>query len=116
MWFNEKENGSMPRKDSNGNEIGKPRSVPRTADTPRWNFAQQQEPVEWSAIDHYLIGEVVAAVTSKGDAVLFGSTSDGGALVLSVLSNPPTPKTYFKPSDDVEYALRSLVLAYKDEK
>lgn len=105
----------MPRKDPNGNDIGTPRKKPQTdAKQPRWS-PKTNNAAEWSTVDPKLIARVVVAVTAVGDAVMFGQTSDGGALVLNILSDPPTPKTYFKPSDDVDYTLTEIALAYEDE-
>lgn len=104
----------MPRKDPNGNDLSAPRSKPQSSTTPRWNPSAAATPIDWAAADPKLIARVVVAVTLAGDAVMFGQTSDGGALVLNVYSSPPTPKTYIKPNDDVDYILTSLAMAYED--
>lgn len=104
----------MPRRDPNGNDLSAPRAKNSNAAKPKWNPKSTAAPIEWSNADPVLIARVVVAVTSAGDALMFGQTSDGGALVLNVLSNPPTPKAYITPSDDVDYVLTSLALAYED--
>ena len=48
----------------------------------------------WADISQPLIGEVVQAVTRGGDAILLGTTRDGGALVLTVCSGDQRVKFY----------------------
>lgn len=54
-------------------------------------------PVSYSGIDGDLLRDTIQAVTNDGDALLFGRTSDGGALSVQVLSGGTA--TRFYPSD-----------------
>lgn len=55
------------------------------------------EPVSYRGVDGALLRKAVDGVTSNGDAILFGRTSDGGALCVQVISNGQSTKWY--PND-----------------
>jgi len=64
--------------------------------------------VSWGAVDGDAIAEAVEAVTARGDAILFSSTSDGGALVVQAFSGNAKPKWYFPRAEDAEAHLRHM--------
>jgi hypothetical protein len=53
--------------------------------------------VSYSTLDGNFLRDTVESVTSCGDAILFGRTSDGGALSVQLLSGGVATKFY--PSD-----------------
>ena len=57
--------------------------------------------VSWIDIDSDSIVDIVCLVTKHGGAVMFGRTSDGGALSLCVLDNENKIKEYPHDLDDV---------------
>lgn len=67
--------------------------------------------IGWADISDDIISQLVATVTSNGAAVMFGVTSDGGALSLCVLDQNSKLKEY--PRSETEVHNFSLWL--KDE-
>jgi len=64
---------------------------------------------DWSTVDAGRIFEVVRAVTATGCAVTFGYTKDGGACTITVLADGETDTTYIRPTEDMDYALQTLI-------
>lgn len=67
--------------------------------------------ISWSDISDDIISELVAAVTKNGAAVMFGVTSDGGALSLCILDQNSKLKEY--PRSETE--VHNFTLWLKDE-
>lgn len=57
--------------------------------------------ISWDDIAPQLIAELVRLCTKHGAAVMFGRTSDGGALSLCILDNQNKVKEYPRDSTDV---------------
>jgi hypothetical protein len=78
----------------------------------RWDRigAQTEGPaLNWDEAPPALLASVVSAVVDGGDAILFGRTSDGGALLLQVLNGGGKHKLYPTSAEEVEAALRSVL-------
>lgn len=58
--------------------------------------------VSWDDIAPRLVYELVKLVTHNGGAIMFGRTSDGGALSLCVLDNQNKVKEYPRDETDVD--------------
>jgi len=67
--------------------------------------------VSWADIDSDTIAELVRVVTASSAAIMFGRTSDGGAMSLCILDQSEKIKEYPRTSTEVE----SLLLWLKDE-
>lgn len=88
----------MERKPARGRRRGNP-------ETPR----------RWSDVPRELIGEFVRAIVQDGRGCLFGTTSDGGALVVRVYDGGDADTEYIKPSDDVHATLSDIAADYTGE-
>lgn len=63
----------------------------------------------WIDVDSELLHKFVECVTLQGDACTFGRTSDGGALMVSVLSSGKVSKAYFPSVEALENRLRATI-------
>jgi hypothetical protein len=59
-------------------------------------------------VDAELLRDTVAAVTGDGDAIMFGRTTDGGALSVSVYSGGRRAVVYFTDVGSLQNALVEL--------
>lgn len=57
--------------------------------------------ISWDDIAPQLIAELVRLCTKHGSAIMFGRTSDGGALSICVLDNQEKMKEYPRDETDV---------------
>jgi ribosomal protein L31 len=64
--------------------------------------------VRWKDVEPAAIGECVQAVCAVGDAVLFSSTSDGGAIVITVCSGEHRFKYYATSKAEAEAHLADI--------
>lgn len=60
--------------------------------------------------DAVLLRDTIAAVNADGDAIMFGRTSDGGALSVAVYSGGRRAVVYFSDVDTLQNALVTLKL------
>lgn len=67
--------------------------------------------VSWDHIDPSTIADMVCVVTAAGAAIMFGRTSDNGALSLCILDNESKIKEYPRDETDVH----NFALWLKDE-
>jgi len=67
--------------------------------------------VSWSDIDAPDIAELVRVCASAGAAIMFGATSDGGALSICILDGVEKIKEYPRTGTEIS----SLLLWLKDE-
>jgi len=58
-----------------------------------------------------LLQECISAVTSRGDALLLGRTTDGGALSIHVLSGGQASKFYVTDASELMELLQGLIAA-----
>jgi len=65
----------------------------------------------WNDVPSDVVTELVSVCTSAGAAIMFGRTSDGGALSLCILDGDSKIKDYFREPEDLETFLAWL----KDE-
>lgn len=60
-----------------------------------------------------LVWAAVCAVMAEGGAVMFGTTSDGGALCITVLDGGDRHKEYCHDADEINYFLESVRVTYE---
>lgn len=65
--------------------------------------------LSYSQADAALLRDVVATVTDAGDAVLFGRTSDGGALVAHFMSAGHLEKVYAASVEELDTILQTAL-------
>ncbi len=79
---------------------------------PKWT-AYRKVPDElrptWEEADNGLLIQVIVEVTHNGDAILLGSTRDGGSLVLTICSGDERIKFYMRTSEEIDSQLRELI-------
>lgn len=66
---------------------------------------RDDRPLRWSDVDGAAIAACVKAVTSVGDAILFGTVTGGGALVVTVFSGSEKHPTYARSCAEAEQFL-----------
>lgn len=64
---------------------------------------------DWGEADPVLIAGVVVSVTRHGGLASFGYTRDGGAGTLTVFLDNERSTEYFKPTEDCDQKLASVV-------
>ncbi len=67
--------------------------------------------VQYSEIDPKSLQRAVNAVSNAGDAITFGTTSEGGAYYVGVLSDGLLEKFYLGSVDELQECLESISLA-----
>lgn len=72
--------------------------------------------LSYGQIEGSLLQQCVERVTNHGDAILFGRTSDGGALSVHVLSNGRADKFYVTDASELMELLLGLIAAVSDDK
>lgn len=60
-----------------------------------------------------LYGRAALVAMQAGCAVMFGSTSDGGAVVVTVYDGGERKKLYAHSMEETEYVLEQIVAAYQ---
>lgn len=68
-------------------------------------------PITWASVDGPSIKRAVDAVTSCGDAITFGRTTDGGALSITILSGTERRKLYASEVDEANDTLAAIIEA-----
>lgn len=63
----------------------------------------------WACLDAQLLRDAICAVTARGDALMLGITSDGGAGVLTVLTGKERVKVYVDGAVDATSTFLALV-------
>ena len=72
--------------------------------------------IRWADVDGPSIKNAIDAVTADGCAVVFSRTSDGGALVLTLLDGPEKVKHYPNSNIEAVAILQDWALAAKGVK
>jgi len=93
----EKPSGSIDRYERRGVSQESVRGVKALAETP---------PV--------MCHQCVVAILTAGDAVLFGTTRDGGAIAVQVMAGTEVAKFYASSQDEVQELLQELAIAALD--
>ena len=67
--------------------------------------------VSYGQIDGNTLRECVVRVTERGDAILFGRTSDGGALSIQVLTGGKAEKFYVSDASELMELITGIIEA-----
>src|SRR5689334_15004130 len=86
-----------------------PNSSGRAASAARGYSQRPRSSVDWDQIDQSRIGLLVHAVTKPGAAIMFGRTSDGGALSVTVLDGDNRIREWPRSAEDFEALFAWLV-------
>jgi hypothetical protein len=100
----------------NNNEPGIAKARSSSAGAGKWERYQHQQShshLEWGVLDAKLIGELVQEVTRSGDAVLLGTSRDGGTLVITICSGDQRIKFYASSAEQAESRLQELIAQAK---
>lgn len=69
--------------------------------------------VSFGQVDGSVLRDCVERVTANGDAILFGRTTDGGALSIQILSSGETSKFYVTDVSELFELLEGLINVLK---
>lgn len=69
--------------------------------------------VDWSLVPEEKIIELIGIATSRGGAVRFGYTRDGGAYAVGLYYGGEHSTEYIRPSDDVSSRLDEFIGTYQ---
>lgn len=86
---------------------------PKAAGSKYAKAAQPGTAIAWSEVDGPSIKAAIDAVTRDGCAIVFSRTSDGGALVLTLLDGPNRIKEYPNSTREAVTILQDWALAAK---
>lgn len=75
------------------------------------NGARSDRSLSYSQVSGDLLRECVERITNRGDAVLFGRTTDGGALSIHVLTDGKAEKFYVSDASELMELLTGLIEA-----
>lgn len=104
---NERKDPSVPRI--------KPNDGPSSTTTSRGYTSRPRGSVYWDEIPQEQIGLLVHAITKSGAAIMFGRTSDGGALSLTVLDGDNRIREWPRSAEDFESLYHWLVGMFSSE-
>lgn len=79
------------------------------------NGASANRSVSYSQVSGSLLSDCVGRVTERGDAILFGRTTDGGALSIHVLAGGKATKFYVTDASELMELLTGLIAAVDAE-
>jgi hypothetical protein len=69
---------------------------------------------DWGGANAALVIGLVRTVTSRGGAVRFGYTRDGGAYALGLYYGGEATSEYCRPSEDIDLFLQGWIEFYQD--
>lgn len=86
---------------------------PKAAGSKYQKQTKQAETLTWSEVDGPSIKQAIDSVTRDGCAIVFSRTSDGGALVLTLLDGPTRVKEYPNSAREAVEILQDWTIAAK---
>jgi hypothetical protein len=92
-------------------EPGMPKAKKPTSGSGKWTKYQRnyvKGDADWAKVDEALILAALSSVTAEGAALLFGTTRDKGALVLTVCDGDERVKLYASTREEMNEHLRSI--------
>lgn len=93
-------------------EPGMPKASKRSDAGSKWTKYQPGNvgpKIAWDEVSYPQIGEMVAAVTRDGSALLLGTTRDGGALVVTVCAGDERIKFYASTAEEVASMIQNVI-------
>lgn len=105
----------MPaQKDSKGGGV-RNRNVAPNGRWGKWADRGMAGAVQWSGVDSAVKSDAIDAVTALGDGILFGSSADGGVLVVTVYSGGQAHRKYAHDAEEAEILLSSIIKTAQTE-
>lgn len=80
------------------------------------NGSRSPRGVSYGQVEGSLLSRCVERVTERGDAILFGRTTDGGALSVHILSHGQATKFYVTDGSELMELLTGLIAAVEGAK
>lgn len=74
----------------------------------------QATAASWEEADADLLWRAITAVTNAQDAIMLSRTRDGGAVVLTILSESERVKSYATGEEEIRTLLTSVLEAARD--
>ena len=99
------------------NEPGQAKQAGKKRSESKWTKYQpapRENQCSWDEVSSSMIGEIVGAVTRGGDAILFGTTQDGGALVITICSGSERIKFYGSTEAEISTMMQRVLAAATD--
>ena len=96
----------------NSKEPGVPQAKAKTSGSGKWTKyvpEQASDQCHWDEVSAPLIGQLVAAVTRDGSAILLGTTRDGGAFCITVCAGDERIKFYARDGNELAGQIRNLI-------
>ena len=94
---------------ANGNNGNRTATGKRVQSQPVWRLnTRNDSPVFWSDIDPGVMRLCIDAVARSGGAIMLGTTSDGGAYSICVLSGNEKAKDYPHSKEECEATLKQM--------
>lgn len=75
----------------------------------RWQIQKSKQRIDWSEVDPGRLADLVISVSRAGAAVMFGTTRDGGALVVAVYDGDDRARYYCNSMAEFEILVEQLV-------
>lgn len=99
----------MPAQKGSKGEGVRNRNVAPSGRWDRWAGGGMGRSLQWDGVDTALIAEAVSATTALGDGILFGTSADGGVLVVTVYSGGQAHRKYAHGAEEAEVLLQAIV-------
>lgn len=69
---------------------------------------------DWANVTPELLGKLVTAVTSRGGAIRFGYTRDGGAYAVGLYYGSESHTEYIRPGEDLTARIDEFIEIYEE--
>lgn len=105
----------MAQMDHTGNGRGYSRPVFRGVETEyrRGGRPKQRHAVDWAQVDGDLCWRLACAVLRAGDAILFTTSSDGGAFGVTICKGTTRLQKYLHHVEEIEAWMLDIVEEYE---
>jgi len=77
-------------------------------------LSASESQADWCNVDAKLLVQLVCMVTSRGGAIRFGYTRDGGAYAVGLYYGGDHTTEYVRPSEDISARLLDFIGIYED--
>jgi hypothetical protein len=68
-----------------------------------------QAPADWAGVNPEVVLRAIAVIGSRGGAIRFGYTRDGGSYAIGILGDGDPYTEYLRPSDDIDGYFEGLI-------
>lgn len=101
----------MTKRDSDGNPIDGRKTTRGSGISSPYNPQRDGVSVDWGAVDAGSMFDCVDRVTRNGDAIIFGRSSDGGVLVITVCAGSERIKFYGRSGEEMDAHMEGITQA-----